>query len=149
VKNAGFEVDTSGWKGSGGGTLTRVDSPHTGAWAGRLVNTDTTSSTCQLNDSPNWVSTSLPATYTATAWVRGDAASAGSTVRLRFREYVDQDRVGTEEAQVTLSTSWQQIVLQYTPVAPGSSTLDLNVIRASTPAGAQCFLVDDITATTD
>lgn len=149
VKNSGFELDLTGWKGSSGTTLTRVSDPHSGSWAGRLVNTASSSTTCRLNDSPNWVETSLPATYTSSAWVKGDAASVGETVRLRLREYDGQDLAGTAEASVALSTQWQELVLTYDPQAPGSSTIDLNLIRASTGAGALCFVVDDVVATTD
>ncbi len=145
VANGGFESDLTGWKGSGG-TLTRVADPHTGGWSGRLANTATTASTCQLNDSPNWVAQTGPALYTATAWVKGDASSVGATVRLRFREYVGQTAAGSAEAAVTLTTGWQQVVLTYRPSSPGS-TLDLNLLRASTPAGATCFTADDISAT--
>ncbi|HET6624800.1 MAG TPA: carbohydrate binding domain-containing protein, partial [Nocardioidaceae bacterium] len=146
VDNPGFETDTAGWKGSSGTSLTRVASPHSGGWAGQLTNTNTGSTTCQLNDSPDWVRPTTQSTYTATAWVKGDAAGIGSTVRLRFREYAGQVGVGSAQASVTLSTDWQQVQLTYVPSSPGS-TLDFNIIRSSTPAGAVCFLVDDVEIT--
>jgi hypothetical protein len=109
-----------------------------------MRNTGTTSVTCQLNDSPNWVTSTTAGTYTATAWVKGDAAGAGSTVRLRFREYNSAGtNLGSKEASIVLSTAYQQVVLTYTPTAAGS-TLDFNVLRGSTPAGALCYDVDDI-----
>jgi hypothetical protein len=146
VKNPGFEVDTSGWKGSNGTTLTRVATPHLGSWSGQLANTSTASTRCTLNDSPNWVLTTMPGTYTLTAWVRGDAAGIGATVRLNVLEYVGTTRVASAEVAVTLSTDWQKLELGYVPVEPGSSWLDYNVVRPSTPAGAVCFLADDLFA---
>ena len=141
--NPGFETALTGWKASTG-ALTRVAVPHTGAWAGEMTNTGTTSVTCQLNDSPNWVTSTTAGTYTATAWVKGNAAGAGSTVRLRFREYNSAGtNLGSKEASVVLTTGYQQVVLAYTPTAAGS-TLDFNVLRGSTPAGAVCYDVDDI-----
>jgi hypothetical protein len=143
VTNSGFETATTGWKASTG-ALTRVASPHTGSWAGAMTNTGSSSVTCQLNDSPNWVTSTTAGTYTATAWVKSDAAGSGTTVRLRFREYDSAGtNLGTKESTIVLSTSYQQVVLSYTPTAAGS-TLDFNVLRSSTPAGALCYNVDDI-----
>lgn len=143
VGNAGFETATTGWKASTG-ALTRVASPHTGSWAGAMTNTGSSSVTCQLNDSPNWVTSTTAGTYTATAWVKSDAAGNGSTVRLRFREYNSAGtNLGSKESTIVLSTSYQKVTLDYTPTAAGS-TLDFNVLRSSTPAGALCYNVDDV-----
>ncbi|MEO5710848.1 MAG: carbohydrate binding domain-containing protein [Nocardioidaceae bacterium] len=142
VGNAGFETAATGWKASTG-ALTRVATPHSGAWSAAMTNTGTASITCQLNDSPNWVTSTTAGTYTASAWVQGDTAGAGSTVRLRFREYdAAGTNLGSKESAIILSTGWQQVVLTYTPTATGT-TLDLNVLRGSTPAGALCYQVDD------
>jgi hypothetical protein len=143
VVNSGFEVDTSRWRGSTGTTLTRVQPGHSGDWAGQLVNTSAGTTTCQLNDSPDTVGTTVPSNYLATAWVKGDAASAGTTVRLRIREWAGQTLAGTQESSLTLSTGWQQLMLNYVPAAPGSSHLDVNLVRP-TPAGQVCFTADDI-----
>lgn len=143
VTNSGFETATTGWKASTG-ALTRVAVPHTGSWAGAMTNTGSSSVTCQLNDSPNWVTSTTAGTYTATAWVKSDAAGSGTTVRLRFREYDSAGtNLGTKESTIVLSTSYQKVTLDYTPTAAGS-TLDFNVLRSSTPAGALCYDVDDI-----
>lgn len=147
VKNPGFEVDTSGWKGSTGTTLTRVAAPHSGSWAGQLANTSTASTRCTLNDSPNWIPASEARTYTLGGWVKGDAAGVGSTTRLVVNEYVGTTLVGSKEVPVTLSTSWQKLELSYVPASPGTSWLDFNVVRSNTPAGAVCFLADDLSAT--
>ena len=37
-----------------------------------------------------------------------------------------------------LTTDWQKLDLAYAPTSPGTSWLDYNVVRASTPAGAVC-----------
>lgn len=145
VGNSGFEVDLSGWKGSTGTTLERVATPYSGSWSARLTNTGTTSTTCQLNDSPNWIPTTTAGTYTASAWVRSNTGG-GSTIRIRLREYAASTLVGTAEGSVTSSTTWQKLTVTYTPTSPGSSTLDLNVMRSSTPAGTVCFLTDDVHA---
>jgi K319L-like, PKD domain/SdiA-regulated len=143
VGNAGFETATTGWKASTG-ALTRVAAPHTGSWAGAMTNTGSSSVTCQLNDSPNWVASTTAGTYTATAWVKSDAAGNGSTVRLRFREYDSSGtNLGSKESTIVLNTSYQSVTLSYTPTTAGS-TLDFNVLRSSTPAGALCYHVDDI-----
>jgi hypothetical protein len=147
VKNPGFEVDTTGWKGSSGTTLTRVATPHSGSWSGQMKNTSTASTRCTLNDSPNWLQTTTPGTYTLSAWVKGDAAGVGSTVRLVTAEYVGTTLVATKEVSAALSADWQKLELSYVPAQPGSSWLDFNVVRPSTPAGIVCFLADDLSAT--
>ena len=148
VKNPGFEVDTSGWKGSTGVTVTRVATPHAGSWSGRVANTGASSTRCTLNDSPNWIGTTQPGTYTFGTWVRGDAAGVNSTVRLNVTEYVNQAAVAVKEVSVKLTTDWQKLDLAYAPTSPGTSWLDYNVVRASTPAGAVCFLADDLSTET-
>jgi PKD repeat protein len=142
VGNPGFETNTAGWNVSGSGTasLARVTGGHSGVWSGKLTNTGTSSTTCVLNDHPNWVATTTNRTYTATLWVRGDVA--GGSVVLRIREYQGITLVGSAQVSITLSTTWQQVSLAYTPAAPGSSSLDLNASRYSTPPGT-CFYADD------
>jgi hypothetical protein len=61
---------------------------------------------------------------------------------LRIREYQGITLVGSAQVSITLSTTWQQVSLAYTPAAPGSSSLDLNASRYSTPPGT-CFYADD------
>jgi hypothetical protein len=145
VKNPGFELDLTGWNTSGSGTgitLTRVAGGHTGGWAAALTNTTTSSSTCTLNDSPDWAKPSAVGTYTGTIWVRADVA--GAQLKLRFREYSlsTSTLLGTETAFATLTTSWQQVSVVYTPVAPGTSTLDFNAYVSSASPGVS-FYADD------
>ena len=148
VGNQGFETDLTGWNTSGsstGVTLTRTSGGHTGSWSAQVSNPTTASvGTCLLNDSPNWVKTTGAGTYTASMWARAD--SPGSVVKLRFREYAGTTLVGTATSQLTLSSSWQQVTLAYTPTSPGSSTLDLNAYVSAAPPGT-CFYADDISVT--
>jgi len=148
VGNPGFETDLTGWNTSGsssGVTLTRTSGGHTGNWSAQVSNATTASvGTCLLNDSPNWVKTTAAGTYTASMWARAD--SAGSVVKLRFREYAGTTLVGTATSQLTLSSSWQQVTLTYTPSSPGSSTLDLNAYVSAAPPGT-CFYADDMSVT--
>ena len=87
VRNPGFETDLSGWNTSGSGTgitLVRATAgTHSGTGVAQLTNTTTAASTCLLNDSPNWVTTTAATTYTGSLWVRAD--TAGQTFKLRFR----------------------------------------------------------------
>ena len=144
VGNPGFETSTSGWNTSGGGTgiaLARVSGGHSGAWAASLTNTGTATSTCMLNDAPNWVTTTASGEYTATLWIRADAP--GATLKLRLREYAGTVLAGTALKETTLETSWKPVSLSYTPVSPGSSTLDLNAFVVGAQPGT-CFYADDV-----
>lgn len=146
VGNPGFEADTSGWTGGGVATLSRVSGGHNGsAGAALLQNNGTTSGNCMLNDSPNWVTTTLSGTYTASLWVRAD--TAGATLRLRLREYNGGTLVGTAAiSSVPLMTSWQQITVQTVPQSPGTSTLDLTAYVSIALPGT-CFYADDASIT--
>src|SRR5205085_2386286 len=83
-------------------------------------------------------------TYTAAAWVRGE--TAGAVVTLRVREYNNGTGllVGTATQRVTLTTTWQQVTVPYSPIQPGASTLDFHLDTDSILAGAACFDADDI-----
>jgi hypothetical protein len=147
VKNPGFETDLTGWNTSGSGsgvTLTRVSGGHSGSWAAQLSNTSASATTCALNDSPDLVKPTTAGTYTGTLWARAD--TAGKPLKLRFREYAISNGalLGTATSQITLSTSWQQVSVNYTVTAPGSSSLDFNayLAAADAPPGT-CFYVDD------
>jgi len=143
VRNPGFETDLSGWNTSGSGaniSLTRVSGGHTGNWSAKLTNTGSTASTfATLQDSPNWVTTTTAGTYTGTIWVRSD--TAGAIFKLKFQEYSGSTLVGSATAQVTLTTSWQQVTVTYTIKSPGS-TLDYQGY-VSSPAPGTAFYADD------
>jgi parallel beta-helix repeat protein len=144
VGNPGFETGLSGWNTSGSGTgvtLTQAVGGHTGTYSALLTNTSSVNAGCTLNDSPNWVASTSPGTYTASIWVRADAG--GKPLNLRLREYSGSTLVGTGTSTITLSTSWQQVTVAYTVAAAGT-TLDLNAYTttANSPPGT-CFYADD------
>jgi PKD repeat protein len=143
VKNPGFETDLSGWNTSGsdpGISLTRVSGGHSGSWSAQLSNTSATAATCVLNVSPDWAKPTAKGTYTGTLWARADAP--GTSLKLRFREYVGSTLTGTATTTVTLTSAWQQVSVTYVPSAPGSSTLDFNAYVSKAAPGV-CFYADD------
>jgi parallel beta-helix repeat protein len=142
VRNPGFETDLTGWNTSGSdanAVLTRVAGGHSGGWAAQLTNTGATASTTDLNDSPNWIKTTVAGNYVGSIWVRAD--SPGAVLTLRFREYNGSTLVKTTTAQVSLTTSWQQVSVTHT-VAVAGSTLDFNAYVAKAAAGTG-FYADD------
>jgi parallel beta-helix repeat protein len=151
VGNPGFETGLSGWNTSGSGTgvtLTQVAGGHSGNYAAALTNPGPGSNGCTLNDSPNWVTSTVAGTYTATIWVRSD--DSGRSFNLRFREYTagtGGSLVGTTMTTATLSTSWTQVTVSYT-VATAGTTLDLNAYttNGNSPPGV-CFYADDVAIT--
>jgi PKD repeat protein len=143
VGNPGFETALTGWNTSGsvtGTTLTRVAGGHSGSWAAQLTNGATTAGTCALNDAPDWVKPTSAGRYTASLWVKG--ATAGATLKLRLTEFNGSTNAGSASASATLTTAWQKVSVSYTPVAPGTSSLDLNAFINNAPPGT-CFLADD------
>jgi hypothetical protein len=143
ASNPGFETSLTGWNTSGsisGVTLTESKVSHSGAASAKLA-TGSTPGTCTLNDAPNWVGATSAGKYNASLWVRGD--TPGATLKLRVVEYKGTTNVGSATASVTLTTSWQKVSVSYTPVAPGSSTLDFNAYITGVPASTTCFYADD------
>jgi PKD repeat protein len=142
VQNSGFEANLLGWNTSGSGAgvaLARVSLNHRGGFAAQLSNTGPTATTCALNDAPNWVKATTAGPYVAGLWVRADAP--GAVLKLRLREWSGTTLLGAASAQVTLTTSWQQLVVSYSPASPGS-TLDLNAYVLNAPTGT-CFYADE------
>jgi len=137
VGNPGFETDLTGWSATG---VTRVAGGHSGSWAAQVA---TSSGSCTLNDSPNWVGSTSAGTYNGSLWVRAD--TGGATVKLRFREYRGSALVGSATTTATLGTGWQQVQVAYT-VGTAGSTLDFNAYVSSPPAGT-CFYADDASIT--
>lgn len=147
IGNPGFENGLSGWNTSGsdpGVTLTQVAGGHSGSFAARLANPSGTAATYALNDSPNWANSTVAGTYTGSLWVRSD--TPGATLKLRFREYVSSTLAGTATSTVTLTGAWQQVTVTYSPVSPGSSTLDFNAYVAKGAPGTS-FDADDASLT--
>ena len=135
IGNPGFEVDTSGWTVEGSANeLSHLDTGgHSGDGAVEVC-TDT-GGTFGISDSPNWVSYTEDRAYTASIWVRSDTSVA--TLTLRLREYLGGVQQGISVTEtVALTPSWQQVTVNYTPVAPGSS-LDFEAyIKTHPPASA-------------
>jgi hypothetical protein len=143
VGNPGFEEDTSGWNGDKStNTLSRVAGGHSGGWAAEISNT-TAGGVCGIDDQPNWVSSTQAGAYTASIWARSD--TPGLTLTLRVREYLGGVRQGTVTETLDLTSSWQQVTVVYSPVAPGS-TLDFEAYTANSPVGV-CFQADDASIT--
>jgi PKD repeat protein len=146
VGNPGFESGLTGWNTSGSGsgvTLTQASGGHSGSYSALLSNTSSRRRTCELNDNPNWVTSTTAGTYTASLWVK--ASTAGATLNLRLGEYKGTTLVGSNTSTITLSTAWQQITVAYTIQSPGSS-LDFNAYVNSAATGA-CFYADDASIT--
>lgn len=145
VGNPGFETDLTGWSkmGSGSGvTLARVTTQfHTGVASAKLTNTSTTTKRCQLNDVPDWVTSTPGSSYTASIWVKGDVA--GKKIKIQLKEFNGGSLVGSNIMAFTLSTSWQQISVTRAPTS-ATSSLDLLVFlpAAQAPPGT-CFYADD------
>jgi hypothetical protein len=145
VGNPGFESDLAGWSttGSGSGvTLERAPEAHSGSWSAKLVNTSSGSKKCALTDSPDWVTSTPAGVYAASAWVRAD--TAGKRISVLVRELAGSTVVGSRVRRFTLSTTWQEITVSWTPTSPTSS-LDLQIFlpRAQAPPGT-CFYADDV-----
>jgi parallel beta-helix repeat protein len=148
ISNPGFEASLTGWNTSAsaaGVSLARVAGGHSGGWAARLSNGGTAAGDCVLNDSPNWVTTTAASgSYRASLWVRADVP--GATFKLKIREYRAGTSVGSASTVATLTTSWQQVSLPYTPTSPGTSSLDYNAYVSSAAPGT-CFYADDASLT--
>jgi PKD repeat protein len=143
VGNPGFEVNLNGWNAKGtGATIARVAGGHSGGFAARLTNTAGAPEQTQLNDSPNWVLTSSPGSYTGTLWARSDVG--GQTLVLRFREYVSGNLVASAQQTLVLTSTWRQVAVSLTAVSPGQSTLDFIAYVSNNPAGASWFADDAV-----
>ena len=144
IGNPGFEVDTSGWEaGAAFNTLSRVAGGHAGGWASQLSNTSA-GAQCTLDDKPSWVGVTQAGAYTLSIWARSD--TPGLTFKLRIREYKSGAQQGSLSTTVTLTSSWQQVTVVYTPVTPGQSNLDYQAFTVNSPVGV-CFQADDASIT--
>ena len=149
VGNPGFEVDTSGWSasGSGSGVTLALASPgrNGSAGAARLTNGSNARKKCVLDDTPNWVTNTAAATYTAGIWVRADAP--GATIRLKLIEMDGATVVRSRTVSRTLDASWGQLTAALSSVPSGRS-LDVQVFVPSefAPPGT-CFYADDASIT--
>ena len=112
----------------------RVAGGHSGGWAAQVANT-VAGANCGLDDKPSWVSLTQAGAYTASIWARSD--TPGLTLKLRVREYVGGVLQGSVVQSMGLTSSWQQVSAVYTPVAPGSSSLDFEAFTSSAPRRVQ------------
>ena len=99
---------------------------------------------CGLDDKPSWVSVTQAGAYSTSIWARSD--TPGLTLKLRVREYVGGVLQGSVVQSMALSSSWQQLSSVYTPVAPGSSSLDVEAFTSNAPLGV-CMQADDASIT--
>ena len=144
IGNPGFESDAAGWNATPATvSVSRVVGGHSSDWGAQVTNMGTTTVSCALNDSPNWVARTVAGTYRGTAWLWSDRI--GAPIQLRLKEYVGSTLVHTQLARGKLNGGWQQLSITYTVTAPGS-TLDFNVVAPKAPPGT-CFLADDLAIT--
>jgi PKD repeat protein len=143
VGNPSFEVNTDGWAGVAGATLSRAAGGFDGGFALRAASSSGTG-TIEVNDMPNWVASTATAgaTYRFTAWVK--AGTGAGSVRLRVREFVGTKASGgpKQSNSVTLSTTWQLVTLDVVTKDVGS-TLDFQIVYNPVGSG-EAFLVDNI-----
>jgi PKD repeat protein len=148
IGNPGFENGTSGWGTATSGTgvtLSQTAPGRNGSLGAALVaNGSATNQRCALNDQPNWVTTSTAGVYTASIWVRGE--SAGALFKFVFKEFNGGLEIGSHRVEATLTTDWRLFTVSYTPMAPGTSTLDFLAFLPDGPPGT-CFLADDASIT--
>jgi hypothetical protein len=144
VGNSGFELNTSGWQTeASANTLTRVAGGHSGGWAAQLSNASA-GGYCGIDDKPSWVTVTQAGAYTIGLWVRSN--TPWRTLKVRVREYRSGVQQGSISKSVTLTSSWQQVTVVYTPVTPGQSSLDFDAYTTSAPVGV-CFQADDASIT--
>jgi len=143
VGNPGFETGKSGWNTNGGAsgiTLDQVAGGHSGTYAAKLSNANSSSGDCLLNDSPNWLKVTSAGACIGSMWVRAD--SPGATFTLRFREYsTSGTRLGVSTTRIKLTTDWQYVDVTLPVTSPGS-TLDFNA-HVMNAAPGTCFYADD------
>ena len=144
VGNPSFETDTSGWKTYGGATMQRIVEGQDGMYSLEVTGPSASTGKFGINDSPNWVD-ATPASgtvYRFSVWVKSESDNGSAFIRIR--EYLNGVKVGTthESLDVGLSPSWQNITLDYTSQAAGS-TLDFQVLNDPVTTG-EIFMVDNI-----
>ena len=81
----------------------------------------------------------MSGTYAVELWVRSNGSS--TTLKMNLGEYQGSTLLGSQQATIRLSTSWQRIAVSYRPIALGS-TLSEQVSVSKVSSGT-CFYVDD------
>ena len=100
VGNAGFETGLLGWNtsGSGPGVMqSQVVGGRSGAWAAQARQRGPAAGSCVLNDSPNWVRTTLGGSYTGRP-LGPHRRRRARRLRLRVTG-VERDRAGRERVE--------------------------------------------------
>jgi len=135
IPNPSFEINTTGWTASAGGTLTRVSTQYIqGSFSGQLVATANNASL-----STGALAVESLATYVFSVWVRGEA---GKNVDVQL---VELDSVSAEVGRTTstaLSTNgtWQRISVSR---AFGSTGVNaVCVVRNGTGNANHTFFID-------
>ena len=139
LPNPSFESGLTGWKGVGA-TIAQVAGGSAGSFACRVTGAASTSS-YYVEDSPRTIaSTTAGVGYSFAASVRSDLARG--SCRIRVMEYLNGSKVGQlDSPAVTLSTSWQQLEVSYTPVQTGSELYF--TVKNSPLVASEVFDVDD------
>lgn len=130
VANPGLESTLAGWgAGDKATSLVRTCAvAHSGACSAEIGRRK--AGAAVMDDSPNSVSASTAgAVYAASAWIH---APAGRSVTLRIREYRGPKVVRSHTAVVTGTGTWQEVTVQSTPAAGGTS-ISLDVLVSLTP----------------
>jgi len=142
VGNPSFDYGLWGWSGSAGVSLDFSSQPRSGSHALAVQGPDTLAE-FGINDSPNWVATTVnPGThYRFACWVRADAP--GGVARIMVREYQKKIRLTTTmSSNVALAESWRKVVVD--AVASGAAnTLDMQILCSPNARHAR-FYVDDV-----
>jgi hypothetical protein len=147
--NPSFESGTTGWDPwhATSAAVTAADAPNGASVAQVTRSASNTSYTLEQYYGVNSANSARGGqTYTATAWVKGTASTAGKTAKLRLREWNGATLAGSAEASVTLTTTgYQQLTLTYTAKTTGQA-MTLDVLRENVTA-AESFYVDAISLT--
>jgi hypothetical protein len=148
VANTGFETNKVGWTGlynSFSKTARFAQVRHDGVYSLKITRSTKTVGAAGVVSKPSWVpSTTANATFTASAWVRGQKAGQSQTAVLQINE-VSPAGVIVRSANSTLTFSdltWHQLQLPYATVAKGDH-LDYVVYSPDLKANAW-FLTDTV-----
>jgi len=145
--NPSFEESVTGWKAYGGAAIERFTGDAHHGTASLRISALAARGYSGINDSPNWIAATGSAPHRFTAWVR--SVGFRGIVRLRIREYLAADLLGTHwTAPVSADDAWQMLALDVVPSRAGS-TFDFNIVHDTfagpVPGDAgEGFLVDDI-----
>jgi hypothetical protein len=136
VKNGSFEISGTpayGWTTDGGALVTQDATPHTGAYAIKLAPTGAVIKLVCAN-----IPVKVGATYTLTAWTRGDGTNGLASVRVARGDYAS---FLLTESPANATVNYAQYTQTFT-VPADSPTVTLEF---RTPAVTGTMYVDDVT----